>query len=122
MAEVTGVDVKMPSSNPRYAKPKLRSEIRRLIALEEAPCAICGKPIDYTLKTYIDPKDGKRKRHPLSFEVDEIIPISKGGSPTERSNLQAVHRICNQRKGNKIKINDGRVTNKDNNLVWSRAW
>jgi 5-methylcytosine-specific restriction endonuclease McrA len=112
----------MPSSNPRYANPKKRNGIRRLMALEEAPCAICGKPIDYTLTTYVDPKDGKTKRHPLSFEVDEIIPISKGGSPTDRANLQAVHRICNQRKGNKIKVNDGRVNTENKSLVWSRAW
>lgn len=36
----------------------------------------------------------------MSFEVDEIIPVSKGGSPIEWANTQAAHRVCNQRKGN----------------------
>jgi 5-methylcytosine-specific restriction endonuclease McrA len=55
-------------------------------------CALCGKPINKELKT----------PHPMSAEVDEIIPISKGGSPVARDNVQLTHRICNQRKGNKI--------------------
>jgi 5-methylcytosine-specific restriction endonuclease McrA len=38
----------------------------------------------------------------MSAEVDEIIPISRGGSPTDRSNVQLTHRICNQRKSNRI--------------------
>jgi 5-methylcytosine-specific restriction endonuclease McrA len=51
---------------------------------------LCGHPIDKSLKT----------PHPLSAEVDEIVPISKGGSPIARDNVQLVHRACNQRKGN----------------------
>ena len=38
----------------------------------------------------------------MSFEVDEIFPVSKGGSPYEKENVQAAHRICNQRKGNRV--------------------
>ena len=68
------------------------------MALHE-PCWICGKPIDYTLRYYIDPADGKRKLHPYSFELDEITPHSKGGR-MEYSNVRAAHRICNQRRGN----------------------
>ena len=63
------------------------------------PCAICGKPIDYELTTWTDPKDGKVKPHPMRFEVDEIIPVALGGSPFEWSNLQPAHRKCNQSKG-----------------------
>jgi 5-methylcytosine-specific restriction endonuclease McrA len=55
-------------------------------------CALCGQVIDKTLKT----------PHPLSPEIDEIIPISLGGSPIELSNLQLTHRICNQKKSNKV--------------------
>lgn len=36
----------------------------------------------------------------MSFEVDEIIPVSKGGDPLLFENTQPAHRICNQRKGN----------------------
>ena len=37
----------------------------------------------------------------MSFEVDEIVPVSKGGSPIDRSNVAPAHRICNERRGNK---------------------
>ncbi len=36
----------------------------------------------------------------MSAEVDEIIPVSKGGDPLDIRNCQLVHRVCNQRKGN----------------------
>ena len=38
---------------------------------------------------------------PMSFEVDEIVPVSKGGSPIDRANVAPAHRICNERRGNK---------------------
>jgi 5-methylcytosine-specific restriction endonuclease McrA len=82
----------MPSSNPRYANSSRRARIRRWLIATQDHCALCGKPIDKTLKT----------PHPMSAEVDEIIPISKGGSPTDRDNVQLTHRVCNQRKSNKV--------------------
>ena len=82
----------MPSSNARYANFKRRDDIRKWLLSTQDTCALCGKPIDKTLKT----------PHPMSPEVDEIIPLSKGGSPVDRDNVQLVHRICNQRKGNKM--------------------
>lgn len=78
-------------SNPRYSNGAKRRSIRRWLASKGDPCALCGKAIDYSLPAC----------HPMSFEVDEIIPVSKGGSPYERANVQASHRICNQRKGNR---------------------
>lgn len=56
------------------------------------PCAICGAPIDYSLP----PLD------PMSYELDEIIPVSLGGSELDPENVQPAHRICNERKGNRI--------------------
>ncbi|MDR1954297.1 MAG: HNH endonuclease [Clostridiales Family XIII bacterium] len=82
----------MPSSNPRYANTQKRTQIRKWLLATQDYCALCGKPIDKTLKT----------PHPMSAEVDEIIPISKGGSPIARDNVQLVHRRCNQRKSSKI--------------------
>lgn len=105
----------MPSTNPRYLNDKARREVQayvRRLVLSGAPCAICGKQINLDLdQWYIDPKDGKRKRAPWSLEVDEIIPISAGGSPISRDNVQPAHRICNQRKGGKraIKIKSHRA-------------
>lgn len=100
------------SSNPRYSNGARRREIRRWLLCTQDRCALCGKPIDKTLKT----------PHPMSAEVDEIIPVSKGGSPYDRNNVQLVHRICNQRKGNKT-IKDGerhKAINKP--LPKSREW
>ena len=37
----------------------------------------------------------------MSFEVDEIVPVSKGGSPIDPGNVAPAHRICNERRGNR---------------------
>ncbi|MBQ9005344.1 MAG: HNH endonuclease [Atopobiaceae bacterium] len=66
------------------------------------PCHICGRPIDLSLpRSYVDPADGRRKPAPWSLEVDEIVPVSLGGSPTDPANVAPAHRICNQRRGNR---------------------
>lgn len=78
-------------ANPRRSNGSRRSKLRRQVAAEGLPCGICHRPIDYTLPA----------GHPMSYELDEIVPVSKGGSPYERSNVQPAHRICNQRKGNR---------------------
>lgn len=95
----------MPSSNPRYRKYSARVNIRNRWLLRaragDLHCAICGGLIDPRLDWYTDPADGKRKRHPYSLEVDEIKPVSKGGDPADFANTQPVHRICNQKRGNR---------------------
>lgn len=55
-------------------------------------CGICGQPVDMSLKY----------PHPMSPTVDHIIPISKGGHPTDINNLQLAHRHCNRQKSDKI--------------------
>jgi len=35
----------------------------------------------------------------MSAEVDHIVPLSRGGHPTDPANLQAMHRRCNLAKG-----------------------
>lgn len=86
----------MPSSNPRYADYQGRVNTRRWLRSQGRPCWICvafGKSgtIDYSLPA----------RHPLSFECDELVPVSVGGSPYARSNVDAAHRCCNQWRSNK---------------------
>ena len=75
--------------NPRnrngHARRKLRNRVRSL----GLPCAICGRPIDYTLPP----------GHPMSYELDEICPVAIGGDPLDPRNVQPAHRICNERKG-----------------------
>lgn len=53
------------------------------------PCHLCGKPIDYSLPA----------GHPMSYELDEIVPVSKGGDPLDPANVAPAHRLCNQAKG-----------------------
>jgi 5-methylcytosine-specific restriction endonuclease McrA len=47
-------------------------------------CGICGEQVD-----------------PTEFEVDHIVPISRGGTH-ELSNVQLAHRTCNRKKWNKL--------------------
>ena len=77
--------------NPRYANGHARRQVREWLRSQGLPCHICGRAIDYTLPA----------RHPMSFEVDEVVPVSKGGSPYDRSNVAPAHRICNERRGNR---------------------
>ena len=97
----------MSSSNPRYANFKARERVLQIVRSRAAagePCGICGKPIDLTAQqTYIDPKDGRRKRAPWALECDEIVPVRLGGSPIDPENVQPAHRACNIRKGGKRK-------------------
>lgn len=75
----------------RYANGNQRRKDRAWLKSLGLPCAICGRDIDYDLPP----------GSPLSFEVDEILPVSCGGS-LSRDNLQPVHRCCNEAKGNKV--------------------
>lgn len=77
--------------NPRRTNGSRRTKLRNRVRAMGLPCALCGQPIDYSLP----PGD------PMSFELDEIVPVSKGGSPYDSANVQPAHRICNQRRGNR---------------------
>ena len=76
----------------RYGNGNARRKLRARVKAEGRACGICGKPIDYTLPA----------GDPMSYELDEIVPFSFGGSPYDYNNVQPAHRICNQRKGKKI--------------------
>lgn len=66
---------------------------KRIYATQDT-CAICGKPVDMELKF----------PHPLSKTVDHIIPVAKGGHPSDLANLQLAHFICNRLKSDKLDI------------------
>lgn len=68
-----------------------RDRDRAIIRRDKPGCGICLEPIDYDLP-YLDP---------LSYVVDHIIPIDKGGTD-DLSNKQAAHRGCNRTKSNKV--------------------
>lgn len=89
-----------------------RSENRKALRLRMAamglPCAICGKPIDYSLPHQVR-INGKLVCNDDAFELDEIIPVSRwreGGyvSPeqcaNDPNNHQPTHRRCNRQKSN----------------------
>lgn len=78
-----------PKGNPRSKNGHRRRRLRARVASLGLPCALCGKPIDYSLPP----------GHPMGYELDEIVPVSLGGSPTDPSNVQPAHRVCNERKG-----------------------
>ena len=88
------------ATNPRYANGHARRTLRARLKARGDVCGICGKPIDYSLGMIVDPKTGKKRPHPMSFVVDEVIPVSKGGSPIDIGNCRAAHWICNARRGN----------------------
>ena len=65
---------------------------RQKILKTQTICGICGKPVDFSY----------RNPHPLSPTVDHIIPVSKGGHPSDISNLQLAHRCCNRQKSDSL--------------------
>lgn len=82
----------MSKPNPRTANGNARRKLRARLRAEGRPCHLCCLPIDYSLPA----------GDPMSFEVDEIIPVSRGGDPLDYMNVGAAHRICNQRRGNRM--------------------
>lgn len=90
-------------TNPRYANGSLRRKHQARFRAMGAECGICrGRlgPIHYD-----EPSDEK---HPLSFVIDEIRPVSRwrefgyasaSAAAQDWSNLQAAHRCCNAAKG-----------------------
>lgn len=69
----------------------LRDRHRKIIARDQPPCHICGGEILYDAH-HLDP---------LSFTIDHITPINRGGSDT-LDNLAACHRSCNRTKSDKV--------------------
>ena len=95
-------------SPPANANGHRRALLRARVLAEEDSCALCLRPVDKNLK-YLRGAHGRRCKgtdvcqgcipHPLSAEVDEDIPRSRGGSPLDRANCHIMHRQCNQAKG-----------------------
>lgn len=79
-----------------------RAQIRRT----HPPCGICGGPIDYSL------------RYPdlMSFVVDHITPLNRGGSDT-LDNKQAAHSKCNRAKSDRFAEDLG-----PRRFVTARTW
>lgn len=65
---------------------------KKRIYATQTVCGICGTPVDFKL----------RYPHPLSPCIDHIIPVDKGGHPSDIDNLQLAHLTCNRQKSNKL--------------------
>lgn len=93
-----------------YEKNRLR------ILKTQNTCAICGQFVDVTLKS----------PNPMAPEIDHVIPISRNGHPSDISNLQLVHRSCNQMKSDKIykelPANETKQIDPNRNLPQSMDW
>lgn len=97
-------------ANPRSQNGALRRRYRARMKAAGCGCGICGGrlgPIHYN-----EPSDAK---HPLSFVIDEIKPVSRWkefgyesarAAAEDWSNLQAAHYFCNARKSNRTGLID----------------
>ena len=81
----------MSRANPRTANGHRPRQLRARVLAAYDTCAICGQPVDKAL----------RSPHPMSPEVDELIPVSRGGDPLAWDNVRLTHRRCNRLKSNK---------------------
>ena len=89
---------------------------KRIYATQNT-CGICGQLVDFNAKY----------PHPLSPCIDHIIPIAKGGHPSDMDNLQLAHWWCNRQKSDKlfnIKIQEQQqqeISNRDlpQSIDWS---
>lgn len=71
-------------------------------------CGICGKPVDFSLKY----------PHPLAPCIDHIIPIARGGHPSDLDNLQLAHWTCNRQKSDKLI--DRNIVNHEEDTISNR--
>lgn len=104
--------------NPRNRNGNLRRKHRARFKAMGCECGICkGRlgPIHYD-----EPSDAK---HPLSFVIDEIIPVSRykeggyespEGAARDWNNLRAAHYICNSKRGNRMETDPVRAEKKMN--------
>ena len=81
-----------------------RDRHRAAIRRTKPPCGICEGDIDYTLPA----------TDPMSFVVDHIVPLNRGGTDT-LDNCQAAHRTCNRTKSD-------RIAEQPRTFTTSRTW
>ena len=89
----------MPAKGKKNVRRSYKRDmLRKRIAAMGMPCHLCGRPIDYSLPA----------GHPMSFELDEVVPVSRlpmearKAAACDESNVAPAHRICNQRKSNRM--------------------
>ena len=83
---------------------------KKKIYATQTCCGICGKPVDFT----------KKYPHPLSPCIDHIIPIARGGHPSDINNLQLAHWTCNRQKSDKLIESRGTVDSNKTEVLSNR--
>lgn len=83
---------------------------KKKVYATQSVCGICGKPVDMTLKY----------PHPLSKCIDHIIPLAKGGHPSDIDNLQLAHWTCNRQKSDKLIASKGTVDSNKSEVLSNR--
>lgn len=93
---VIGVRIPVPKTQKRPDQDgthRLAFErAKKKIYATQTVCGICGRPVDFSLKY----------PHPMSPCIDHIVPIAKGGHPSDMDNLQLAHWTCNRAKSDKL--------------------
>ena len=91
-----------------FKKKAIPSKLKSQVVLrDKGICQICGKQgeivdLGWEIKTY----ENRHHSYRCTFEIDHIIPESKGGKTT-LDNLQLLCRHCNRSKGAKGEIKNG---------------
>lgn len=109
-----GIDVSYSRADRRGQHRANYERNRKRILATQNTCGICGHPVDFSLKS----------PHPMSPTIDHIIPIAKGGHPSDIDNLQLAHWTCNRQKSDKI-FKQGHQTKQvvgNRNLPQSLNW
>lgn len=86
---------------------------KRILLKTQNTCGICGKLVDKRL----------HYPNPMAPSIDHIIPVSKGGHPSDIDNLQLAHWTCNRQKSDKM-FRDSKETKTlgNRNLPQSVNW
>ena len=90
---------------------------KKKILATQTVCGICGRPVDKSLKY----------PHPMSATVDHIIPVARGGHPSDIENLQLAHFTCNRQKSDKLYPGEKKKRRENETLSnrvlpWSCDW
>jgi 5-methylcytosine-specific restriction endonuclease McrA len=84
----------VPRPDHEGAHRRMFEKNKKKILATQTVCGICGKPVNKSLK-FPDP---------LAPCIDHIIPIVRGGHPSDINNLQLAHWCCNRQKSDKIMV------------------
>lgn len=102
------------ASNPRRTNSHRRNQLRARILARDTHCWApwCKQGVDKSLPPGL----------PMSPEVHEVLPVSRGGSPYDPDNCVLTHRLCNQRIGNRTPAELARENVKPKAIVTLAKW